>query len=244
MTASIGPTMTASPGSTQAITDRCEVAPVQTSSEEKDQLMGGASSRRHGHPAKRGGSNSRRPCGATWKRPNQPRRRLGPGPRREHDRAPRAGAGCPGRRARTRVRSCRPLRSPAATGVLAPSDAAPTHRPGRRTRRRPGAARCAGRLTRRHRPPPPSLARICSSASAAHSAIAVNEHAPASAAHTASPKITASRWRTPRRCRGSATLASTASKPGGSSASPARSARWPIAGSIGDDDKAGMVPQQ
>jgi hypothetical protein len=44
--------------------------------------------------------------------------------------------------------------------------------------------------------------------------------------------------------RGSVTLASTASRPGGPSASPARSARWPIARSIGDDDRAGMVPQQ
>ncbi len=63
----------------------------------------------------------------------------------------------------------------------------------------------------------PSLARVCASASAAHSAIAVNDRAPASTAHTASPKITASRWRTPRRCRGSAILASTASRPGESS---------------------------
>jgi hypothetical protein len=61
-------------------------------------------------------------------------------------------------------------------------------------------------------------------APAARSAIAVNERAPASTAHTASPKITASRWRTPRRCRRSATLASTASRPGESSASSARPA--------------------
>ena len=63
-------------------------------------------------------------------------------------------------------------------------------------------------------PVTPSPARVSASASAAHSAIAVNERAPASTAHTASPKITASRWRTPRRCRGSVTLASTASSPG------------------------------
>jgi hypothetical protein len=39
----------------------------------------------------------------------------------------------------------------------------------------------------------PSMRRVCSSASAAHSAIAVNERAPATTAHHASPKITASR---------------------------------------------------
>jgi hypothetical protein len=69
-------------------------------------------------------------------------------------------------------------------------------------------------------PAAPSLARVSASASAAHSAIAVNEPAPASTAQTASPKIAASRWRTPRRCRGSATLPSTASTPGGCPAAP------------------------
>jgi hypothetical protein len=82
-----------------------------------------------------------------------------------------------------------------------------------------------GKITALHTP---SRARVCSSASAAHSAIAVKERAPASTVHTAGPKITASRWRTPRRCRGSAALASTASRPGGSStAASARSATWP-----------------
>jgi hypothetical protein len=90
-------------------------------------------------------------------------------------------------------------------------------------------------------PVTPSPARVCRSASAAHSAIAVNERAPASTAHTARPKTTTSRCRTPRRCRGSATLASTASKPGGPSRPPpAKSARWPMAGSIGEDDRAGI----
>lgn len=49
------------------------------------------------------------------------------------------------------------------------------------------------------------MLRVCSSASKAHSAIAVNDRASATTAHNASPKITASRWRTPRRCPGSAT---------------------------------------
>jgi hypothetical protein len=36
-------------------------------------------------------------------------------------------------------------------------------------------------------------------------AMAVKDRAPATTAHNARPKIPASRWRTPRRCRGSAT---------------------------------------
>jgi hypothetical protein len=44
-------------------------------------------------------------------------------------------------------------------------------------------------------------------------AIAVNERTPASTAHTASPTMTAGLCRTPRRCLGSATVASTASRP-------------------------------
>ena len=37
----------------------------------KTSSWGGASSSRHEHPAKRGGSSSRRPCGAMWKRSHQ-----------------------------------------------------------------------------------------------------------------------------------------------------------------------------
>ena len=91
----------------------------------------------------------------------------------------------------------------------------------------------------------PSASSVASSASAAHSAIAVNERAPATTAHSARPKMTASRCLTPRRCRGSATPASIASNPGCPAApSPASSARWPIAGSISDDGGAGMVPRE
>ncbi len=57
------------------------------------------------------------------------------------------------------------------------------------------------------------------SASAAHSAITVNDQVPASTAHTARPKITASRWRTLRRARGSWTVGSTGSS---SARSPSR----------------------
>jgi hypothetical protein len=94
-------------------------------------------------------------------------------------------------------------------------------------------------------PVTPSTRRVCWSASAAHSAIEVNERAPATTEHNARPKITVSRWRTPRRCRGSAILASIASNPGCSAAtSPASSTRWPTAGSISDDGGAGMAPLQ
>ena len=93
-------------------------------------------------------------------------------------------------------------------------------------------------------PAAPSSARVTSSASAAHSAIAVNERAPASTAHTARPRIVTSRWRTPRRARGSATPASTDTTVARSPPTPSTAARrWQIAGSIGDDDAAGMVPR-
>ena len=94
-------------------------------------------------------------------------------------------------------------------------------------------------------PVTPSTCRVCPSASAAHSAMAVNDRAPATTAHSARPKIPASWWRTPRRCRGSATLASIPGNPGCSPvASAASSARWPRAGSIGDDGGAGMAPRE
>jgi hypothetical protein len=73
----------------------------------------------------------------------------------------------------------------------------------------------------------PPATRLAETSRAPSQRIAVNERAPASTAHTASAKITASRWRIPRRCRGSATPASIASRPGGSSAaSLARATRW------------------
>jgi hypothetical protein len=54
-----------------------------------------------------------------------------------------------------------------------------------------------------------------------------------------------SRWRTPRHAHRSATLASTASKPGcPAPASPASSTRWLTAGSISDDGGAGMAPRE
>jgi hypothetical protein len=71
-----------------------------------------------------------------------------------------------------------------------------------------------------------SLARIWSSASAAHSAIAVNDRAPASTAHTAIPKITSSSCRMPQRCRGSAALASNAGGPSPAWPQDAPGSRW------------------
>ena len=72
--------------------------------------------------------------------------------------------------------------------------AAPKHRPGHQTRPHPGAARSAGpSIPTAPAPQPPSTRRVCSSASAAHSAIAVNDRAPATTAHNARPTITASR---------------------------------------------------
>jgi hypothetical protein len=65
------------------------------------------------------------------------------------------------------------------------------------------------------------------------------------APHYAKPTMTTSRWRTPRRRRGSATLASTPSNPGcPPAASPASTTRWPTAGSVRDDGGAGMVPRK
>ena len=79
-----------------------------------------------------------------------------------------------------------------------------------------------------------------SSVSAAHSAIAVNDRAPASTAHTASAR----RCRTPRRARGSATAASTDRTVARSPSRPSAAAnRWRNTGSTGDDDAAGMVPR-
>src|SRR6185312_15394428 len=94
-------------------------------------------------------------------------------------------------------------------------------------------------------PPIPRPARVASWVSAAHSAIAVNDRAPASTAHTASARITARitarRCRTPRRARGSATAASTDRTVARSPSRPSSAAnRWQNTGSTGDDDAAGM----
>jgi hypothetical protein len=109
---------------------------------------------------------------------------------------------------RSRVRSCRPPRSPAAAWAWARCAGPPTRLPARRRRPRPAAARSAGTWTPTAHARSPRPGQGSSSVSAAHSAIAVNERAPASTAHTASAKTTTSRCRIPRRWRGSVTLAS------------------------------------
>ncbi len=87
--------------------------------------------------------------GMSWSwRPLPP----GPAPRHEHDRRQRADDGCLCRRDQTRVRSCRPPRSPAAGPARARCAGPPTHRPGHRRCQRPAAARSGGTLIPRHRP--------------------------------------------------------------------------------------------
>jgi hypothetical protein len=58
------------------------------------------------------------------------------------------------------------------------------------------------------RGPIPSTERTCSGEFAAHWPIAVNDRQPAMTAHTASISTVVTRWRTPRRFRGSGTDAS------------------------------------
>jgi len=65
-----------------------------------------------------------------------------------------------------------------------------------RSSKAPASSRCRVRRnvdSEGTAPVSPSMLRVCSSASKAHSAIAVNDRAPATTAHNASPKITASR---------------------------------------------------
>jgi hypothetical protein len=95
--------------------------------------------------------------------------------------------------------------------------------------------------------PSPSLARSRGGASAAHSAIAAYDRAPASTAHTATASTGASRYRRPRRSRGSGTCPSASSRPSGAAAAatgPWRLSRasWPPASTVGEDDMAGTAP--
>jgi DDE_Tnp_1-associated len=88
----------------------------------------------------------------------------------------------------------------------------------------------------------PRAARTGWGASAAHSAIAVIDRAPASTAAAASPKIASSEWRRPRAARGSGTRARQASRRGASVSWSWRGsvrASWVSAAGIGDDSSAG-----
>ena len=94
-------------------------------------------------------------------------------------------------------------------------------------------------------PVTPSPSKVAWSASAAHSAIATKDRAPASTAHTARARITAIGCRTPRRALGSGNAASNGRMPVPSRPSArAAASNWPIAGSIGDDGAAGMAPRK
>jgi hypothetical protein len=141
--------------------------------------------------------------------------------------------------------SCRPRQQPG--GCPAPGMCAAGQPPAALSRA------SASRLCRVRRkadsdgtvPVAPSASRVAWSASAAHSAIAVNDRAPARTAHSARPRVTASRCRTPRRALGSGTAASAgSSRPRSGSRDCTAAGNWPIAGSIRDDDAAGMAPQQ
>jgi hypothetical protein len=84
----------------------------------------------------------------------------------------------------------------------------------------------------------PSAARIGPGASAAHSAIAVTDRAPASTAAALTASTLARVWRRPRRSRGSGSIASRSSRPG---QSPTASGAWAgsVAAGMGDDRSAG-----
>lgn len=79
-------------------------------------------------------------------------------------------------------------------------------------------------------------------ASAAHSAIAANDRAPETTAHTDTNRIAENRCRTPRFLRGSGTDSNTSSKPPRASGVTSPSgARWRDRTAIGDDDTAGTA---
>jgi hypothetical protein len=95
--------------------------------------------------------------------------------------------------------------------------------------------------------PSPRLARSRGGASAAHSAIAAYDRAPASTAHTAMASTGTSRYRRPRGSLGSGTCPRASSRPPGAvtaTAGPRRlsAASWPPASTVGEDDMAGMAP--
>jgi hypothetical protein len=94
-------------------------------------------------------------------------------------------------------------------------------------------------------PVTPSRASTPGAASAAHSAIATNERAPASVAASATASTPGSAWRFPRGLRGSGTFAISSSKPSGAAGTSANS---PSSGSdsstrdkVGDDGAAGTA---
>lgn len=91
----------------------------------------------------------------------------------------------------------------------------------------------------------PSAASTCGEALPAHCPIAVNERAPASTAHSATPRIAEIECRTPRRARGSGTPDNARSRPPPEIPWPSAAAtRWATTGSIGEDTELGMAPRE
>jgi hypothetical protein len=87
--------------------------------------------------------------------------------------------------------------------------------------------------------PMPSFARSSALRSSAHSAIAMNDLAPARTAHAHKARIEMNRWRTPRLFRGSATASNASSNPCGDIAAvAARRPGWPMAERISEDSQA------
>jgi hypothetical protein len=86
----------------------------------------------------------------------------------------------------------------------------------------------------------PSKPALCSGRSATHSAIAVYERQPATTGHTAAVTTTVNRCRTPRRARGSGTLANASGSPAIESGTQA-TAGAADNDEISDDGNAGMA---
>jgi hypothetical protein len=89
----------------------------------------------------------------------------------------------------------------------------------------------------------PHPRRVSSTASAAHSAIAANDRAPETTAHTDTNRIAENRCRTPRFLRGSGTDSNTSSKPPRAcgATTPHSGAKWRDRTAMGDDDTAGTA---
>ena len=137
----------------------------------------------------------------------------------------------PGRR---RAASCDLTHAPTAASKAAGSTAVSTRQMVARSGTAPGR---------------PSRARSRGGASAAHSAIAAYDRAPASIAHTTMARTGARAYRIPLGSRGSGTCARASSRPSGAAAATARSPRpsgasWPAASTVGEDDMAGTAPSE
>jgi len=127
--------------------------------------------------------------------------------------------------------TCRPASFPTRVRIHAPISL---------SRRSPSRAVNARRIVAsegpRQRPHAPSSPSTSGSTSSAHSPIAANDRAPAITAAKPTARITANRWRTPRRWRGSGTSSSSDMNVGRARAEDCST----DAGAAGEDDKAGV----